>query len=63
MKTKWSNEKIPKCKVGKNHKWKGSSETGICLKCGYDVLDECYKEIEQESQDAQELNEHYGVTE
>lgn len=47
MKTKWSNKEIPKCKKGKNHKWKGSAETGICLKCGYDVFDGCYKEIKE----------------
>lgn len=45
-KTKWRKEQIPKCKFGKNHKWKSSPETGICLKCGYDVFDECYKSNE-----------------
>lgn len=45
IKTKWSNSKIPRCTSGKNHKWKGSAETGICLKCGYDVFDGCYKEV------------------
>jgi len=45
IRTRWSNQKIPVCKDGKNHKWKGSKETGICLKCGYDVFDECYKEV------------------
>ncbi|MDD2657669.1 MAG: hypothetical protein PHD04_03380 [Candidatus Pacebacteria bacterium] len=44
IKTKWSNQKVPKCKIGKNHKWKGSIETAICLKCGYDVFDGCYKD-------------------
>lgn len=46
IKTKWRNKKVPACKKGKNHKWKGSEETGICLKCGYDVFDECYREVE-----------------
>ena len=43
MKTKWTKEEVPICKNGKNHKWKGSEETGICLKCKYDVFDGCYK--------------------
>ncbi len=47
IKTKWKNGKVPKSKKGKNNKWKGSSETGICLKCGYDVFDDCYKEVKK----------------
>lgn len=47
VKTKWSNKQIPRCKDGKNHKWKGSQETAICLKCSYDVFDECYKELKR----------------
>ena len=42
IKTKWSKNKIPSCINGKNHKWKGGEETGICLKCGFDVFDNCY---------------------
>lgn len=49
IKTKWSKEKIPLCLKG-NHKWKDSSETGICLKCGYDVFDRCYKQVEETKQ-------------
>jgi hypothetical protein len=45
IKTKWNKHKIPRCLKGKNHKWKGSPETAICLKCGYDVFDNCYKEV------------------
>lgn len=46
IRTKWSNEEIPQCKSGKNHKWKGSPETAICQKCGYDVFDGCYKKVQ-----------------
>jgi len=46
IKTKWNSKKVPRCKFGKNHKWKGSKETGICLKCGYDVFDGYYKEAD-----------------
>jgi hypothetical protein len=43
MRTKWTGgRQIPKCIKG-NHKWKGSEETGICLKCGYDSFDMVYK--------------------
>lgn len=44
VKTKWRNQQVPPCKKGKNHRWKGSPETAICTKCGYDVFEECYKE-------------------
>ena len=54
MKTKWSNQEIPKCKIGKNHKWKGAVETAICRKCGYDVFDGYYKKIKDEVQDKSE---------
>ena len=47
-KTKWGKE-IPACKDGKRHKWKGSAETGICLKCGFDVFDNCYKKLEEQT--------------
>lgn len=36
-------EEIPRCKIGKNHRWKGASESEICRKCGYDIFDEQYK--------------------
>ena len=45
---KWGR-KIPKWKIGKNHKWKGDlkkfGESGICIKCGYDVYDDYYREV------------------
>jgi len=43
--TRWRN-KVPACIKGKNHSWK-AEETGICVKCGYDVFDECYKEVDK----------------
>ena len=46
IKTKWSKEKVPVCIDGKNHRWKGSSETGCCLKCGYDVFDGYHKKVD-----------------
>jgi hypothetical protein len=40
---------IPRCKDGKNHNWKDGvskyGESGICLKCGYDICDGYYKEL------------------
>lgn len=41
IKTKWKDN-IPACKKGKNHRW-SKEETGICIKCGYDVFDGYYK--------------------
>lgn len=46
MRSRWGTN-IPKCTVGKNHKWKGSIESGRCLKCGYDAFDLCYKKVEE----------------
>ena len=57
MRTKWTNKEVPKCKTGKNHKWKGSSETAVCLKCGYDVFDDCYRR--QAEGELQEQNSNY----
>ena len=41
--------KIPRCRKGKNHNWKNSSdkfgESGICIKCGYDSCDSYYREV------------------
>jgi len=48
IKTKWSKDKIPACINNKNHKWKGAVESCICRVCGYDVLDNCYKEVEEQ---------------
>jgi len=48
IKTKWRKEKIPACTGNKSHKWKGSPESAICLKCGYDVFDMCYHSVEKE---------------
>lgn len=42
--TKWG-KLIPACKVGR-HKWKDSSESGVCSKCGFDVFDGTYKKVE-----------------
>ena len=42
-KTRWRKEEIPSCINDKNHKWKGSDESGVCQKCGYDVFDLCYR--------------------
>jgi len=45
IKKKWRKEKIPCCTNGRNHKWKGGSEIAICLICGFDALDNCYRGI------------------
>ena len=48
VKCKFSKNEIPRCLKGKNHNWKDSNkvhgESCICAKCGYDVLDNCYRE-------------------
>lgn len=37
--TKWG--KAPSCSIGKNHRW-NQSDSGVCGKCGYDVLEKRY---------------------
>ena len=50
---KFGYKEIPNCLIGKRHKWKGSTkrygESDICIKCGYDRLEDNYRNIKEVS--------------